>query len=294
MPAPAVGPAVDRRYLAVLGVSVLAHAAAVTALALRPALAEAEPSWADMPDRFRIAMLPALARRPVPPAATPRATARPAPSDAATGGRAPKAREESMQAAVGRALRWVGSEGEGVGGLAFDDLWHGGGSRDMDEALRGARNAGEAADVLSPVRRQDGATEPARLDGFATGGVKEFRLDGGSRGAGPSPLIRETPPIVESGRCDREVVRDFVRRRLRSLQGCYERVLKRLPSLRGKLTFRLVIGPDGRAGEVEVDEDTLDNEDVSACMRAAIRFWVLPIRGQECPVVLPIVLQPTG
>jgi hypothetical protein len=68
----------------------------------------------------------------------------------------------------------------------------------------------------------------------------------------------------------------FVRAHLRSIQTCYERELKLAPDLKGKLEVRLTLTPAGRVGDVDVEEDTLHNGSVLACIRSALTSWKLP------------------
>jgi hypothetical protein len=82
--------------------------------------------------------------------------------------------------------------------------------------------------------------------------------------------------------------------RLKAVKSCYERELKRNPSLKGKLVVRFLIGENGRVSEIEFEEDTLGNSAVATCIRSNIRLWVFPIKDSECPVSYPIVFMPSG
>jgi hypothetical protein len=80
----------------------------------------------------------------------------------------------------------------------------------------------------------------------------------------------------ESKDIDRDAMARFVRAHLRSIQTCYERELKLAPDLKGKLEVRLTLTPAGRVGDVDVEEDTLHNGSVLACIRSALTSWKLP------------------
>jgi TonB family protein len=99
---------------------------------------------------------------------------------------------------------------------------------------------------------------------------------------------------VDSSDVDRDALARYVKARLKAIQGCYERELKRNPSLKGKVLVRFSITPAGRAGSVSIEENSL-NEAVASCISSVIRGWVFPFKpSDEVPVAYPFVFSPAS
>jgi TonB family protein len=58
-----------------------------------------------------------------------------------------------------------------------------------------------------------------------------------------------------------------------AIRYCYERELKRNPTLKGKITVRITIGPEGAVTNAEIVSSTLNSERVERCILARIRLW---------------------
>src|SRR4029077_11890527 len=100
-----------------------------------------------------------------------------------------------------------------------------------------------------------GAGSAAGIGDLATGGGGNVNI--GSKGdAKISGHVRDSAPEVDSADVDREALARYVRARLKAIQGCYERELKRNPSLKGKVIIRFSIKTTGRAENIEIEEDT--------------------------------------
>ncbi len=54
---------------------------------------------------------------------------------------------------------------------------------------------------------------------------------------------------------------------------CYERELKRFPNLKGKVTVRITVHPDGYVEQAEILSSTLNNERVERCILTRIKRW---------------------
>jgi hypothetical protein len=107
--------------------------------------------------------------------------------------------------------------------------------------------------------------------------------------------VRDAAPEVDSSDVDRDALARYVKGRIKSLQSCYEKELKRNPSLKGKLVVRFSIMPSGRTGDIDIEEDTMGNDAVGACIRSYIRGWVFPFKpDSEVPVSYPFVFSPAG
>ena len=58
-----------------------------------------------------------------------------------------------------------------------------------------------------------------------------------------------------------------------AIRYCYERELKRNPTLKGKISVRITISPDGQVKDATVVSSTLNSERVERCIIARIRLW---------------------
>jgi hypothetical protein len=94
-------------------------------------------------------------------------------------------------------------------------------------------------------------------------------------------------PEIANQALDRAKLEAYFRSRKGAVLGCYERELRRDPSLAGKLSLRFVITPAGRSSDLELDENAL-NVAVGACVRTVVRGWVFPFKPeQNVTVVIP-------
>jgi outer membrane biosynthesis protein TonB len=61
------------------------------------------------------------------------------------------------------------------------------------------------------------------------------------------------------------------------------------------VVVRFAITPQGRTSEIEIEENTLGNEAVAACIRNLIRSWVFPFKPDgDVPVAYPFVFSPSS
>ena len=61
-----------------------------------------------------------------------------------------------------------------------------------------------------------------------------------------------------------------------ALVACYEAALKRNPTLAGKITLRFTIGKIGKVTKVDIEADTMHDDDVSACIIDHAKGWRFP------------------
>src|SRR5207244_188384 len=85
----------------------------------------------------------------------------------------------------------------------------------------------------------------------------------GSHGTGDKGPERTVKAIARAerpnidGKIDANIVAQEIRRRMRSIQACYERELKRNPGLGGKVTVKFTIGTVGKVTSVGIEADTV-------------------------------------
>ena len=60
---------------------------------------------------------------------------------------------------------------------------------------------------------------------------------------------------------------------VKAIKYCYERELKRFPTLKGKVAVRVTVNPEGAVKHVEIVSSTLNNDRVERCIVSRIRLW---------------------
>jgi TonB family protein len=146
------------------------------------------------------------------------------------------------------------------------------------------------------------------MRGMGTGGGGEGfgrihgmgRIDtGGGRGTKASlggKAQRKASPRVQRGAgdvqgfCKESDIQKVVAARQAGITYCYEKELARDPELQGKVTVNWRIGTDGKVMKVIVENSTLGNKDVEACMMRNIERWQFPKpEGGMCQIRYPFV-----
>jgi hypothetical protein len=179
----------------------------------------------------------------------------------------------------------------------FDVLGRGGIDRAQEEALQGV-NAVQFAGAESylSARIGNGSGKVVDVRGLPAGGFGIAAADTGKREEHKVPRIQADRPVVDAdsgGHLDANLLAREIRGRLGALRACYERSLKRNPSLAGKLLLRLTIAPAGTVSSVDLGSDSLDDPEMSACVRSSVQRWRFPPpEGGSLEVSFPFVFQP--
>ncbi len=129
---------------------------------------------------------------------------------------------------------------------------------------------------------------PAAPSGEGTIGVGGGggNLCGGLRGRGHShgPVVRLPPNASVDGPLDKAIIRRYVKRNLNKIQYCYERELQAHPDLKGTVTAKFVIGPDGLVATSEAS----GLAGVDTCIAEVIKGIEFPKpKGSKVTVVYP-------
>jgi outer membrane biosynthesis protein TonB len=296
---------VDRFFFGILAASLLAHFSGATFIACQPKVEERELTLDELPDRFVKAMMPVEVK---PPPKTEVAdngkkdeakdkkdeVAEKKADKAPTTSNADKKAALAAKVAKSGLLKVIGSAG---GGGAFEDVLGGSnGVGDVASALSGASGVGVAtADAL-------GAGGPKGGTAGSAAGIGDLGTSGGGNVAlaekGTAAVrggVSMQAPEVESADVDREKLAAYVRSRKGAIQQCYEKELKRNPSLKGKVVVRFSITPAGRTSDIDIEENTLGNEAVGSCIKTTIRGWIFPFKPEsEVPVAYPFVFAPAS
>ena len=171
--------------------------------------------------------------------------------------------------------------------------------------------AGDVDNVFNKLEGMNvsGAGSKGMADGSGSGtgthGVKGSRTTSGGRidnviagrGTAKSTTVTRKGSIVVSSisavenedglRSDSrnsDDVSEVVNSHNNAIQYCYQRELKRNPSLKGKLVVRFLIKPNGKVSEVTMISSTLNNPRVERCVVNRIKRWddfkaIDPLKG---------------
>jgi TonB family protein len=108
----------------------------------------------------------------------------------------------------------------------------------------------------------------------------------------PSGSTRSGPDELE-GKIPAEELQNFFREYSAATRECYERQLKKNPSLQGRVMLRLTIGSDGSVAEADVQGETLRDDQVNACIENRVRGWKFPEpSGGAAEVTKPFTFRP--
>jgi outer membrane biosynthesis protein TonB len=299
----------DRVFFGILAASLLLHVlwgAYIFAADLPP---EPELALDQLEDRFVKAIIPQKPPEPEKVAEAPAAAEEKAeaqedkkdkgesrqndarPQDAA------QRKAEVVKKVSGKGLlKILGSSGAAGGGAFADVLGGSTGGGEIAEALAGAGGVGVATtEALGASGPKGGGTgNVAGIGDLGTSGGGKVDL-GSKAEVAVTGRVRDAAPEVDSADVDRDALARYVKARLKAIQNCYEKELKRNPSLKGKVVVRFSIKPSGRTGDIDIEENTLGNEAVGSCIRTVIRSWVFPFKpDDEVPVAYPFVFSPAG
>jgi hypothetical protein len=169
--------------------------------------------------------------------------------------------------------------------------------RAQEEAFRGVSGVSlAAADTLRGL-------SPGKANGGKLVTIDGLRGVGGIAGPPETsaiverrpPIIRVDAPTVEdgSGHVDPSLLAREIRARISAIRACYERALKRTPTLGGKLVLRFTITAAGTVSAVDVDDDTLHDEEVVSCLKSIIARWRFPApAGGAVELTFPFIFAP--
>ncbi len=196
-------------------------------------------------------------------------------SDGVGDAKAKAARTAEIKKAVsGRGMLAVLSTmGEGTGGAVADVFGDGGLGGDLDSAFSGISGVGVAAGSGDRTTRGSGDGEAATIEGLATAGGGQVGL-GGKRETRLGSVAAEAPEV--DGKLDSDAIAKVVRSRMRMVQDCYERELKRDPSLAGKIEIEFTIDDEGRVVDAVISSNKMGSDAVGECIVSRLRRWRFP------------------
>lgn len=81
---------------------------------------------------------------------------------------------------------------------------------------------------------------------------------------------------ADSEGLSKDVIAGVVGKHRNEMKFCYEQALQAKPTLAGKIAINFTITHDGRVGEVNLEEVTLDDATAVACMVSRLKRWRFP------------------
>jgi TonB family protein len=304
---------IDKPYAATLGATFLAHVGFIMAIQAAPL--PKEPTFDEIPNRILKMILPEKTVEETRPDEGGGDEAdledvkevKETKKESKGGGEAAKGMGRQTAAEVKSKvmgtgiLKVIGSLGTGSeGGALADVLKGGGGSASLEGALSGIGTIGYATSEGQATRlgaggSGDGAATIGELGTAAAtgkvggGGVGEVKKEAKITGA-ISAMAPEVDGSLDSGK-----IASVVKSRIRSVQDCYEKELKKNPKLGGKITIRFTIGEDGKVSEARTESDSMGNPAVADCILSRLRHWRFPKpEGGNVTVSYPFVFAPSG
>ena len=191
-------------------------------------------------------------------------------------------------------LKLLGARADGSGSIA-DVLGKGDVDRDQEKAFQGVGGIGVASanDQLRGIKSGgSGSGKVATVGGLRGGGsISEGGTGNAAAEKRVTGVVKSEAPAVD-GELDPGLVAKEVRARLGAIKACYERALKRNPTLTGKIVMHWTITAAGTVSGVDVEQDSLGDSEVASCIKSLVARWRFPApSGGSVDVSFPFVFQ---
>lgn len=289
---------VDERLLRIALVSFLVHFGFV--VYLRAMQRPKEPDLTEIPDSFVRMMVPKKIEPPKPTTApkteAPQKTEakkedEPKKTDAAKPKDKPKAEDPAAAAKaeaerLARVNKQVEDHGvlkmllaKGPGGVLTDVLKDGAGDGDPDKVFSQVGGVGPATGSggLGDTRGSGGAGTSKGIGGLVASGPSEGVGTGQKTEKQVKAVVTDSgPQELDPVDLDPAAVAAKIRQYRGALVACYEAALKKNPNLSGKITLRFTVGRVGKVTKVEIEVDTMHDEEVNQCIVDRASNWRFP------------------
>ncbi|MDZ7262027.1 MAG: AgmX/PglI C-terminal domain-containing protein [candidate division KSB1 bacterium] len=148
-------------------------------------------------------------------------------------------------------------------------------SGNVTEGVFEANQKGKALTDSKPIRGKRVTVAKEADDVFGTDKPLEAaKIIPISKNEELTPVAKEEEKqTVAKGRRDPEVISAVVMSHNRAIQDCYKQALKEDPSLKGKITLRITVTPEGRVSNVTIVASNLNNPRLERCITTRIRRW---------------------
>ncbi len=186
-------------------------------------------------------------------------------------------------------LKWMATTGESAGGIldprnawGVDGDIQLGGDPDLDVvvSLAPAFKEGQG----SGTSREDAGIELQDLTG-GDATLTQVTVDG------PPGTIRTPEKEIPQGSPEATRVAASVKRYYGQVKTCYERRLKEIPSLAGRVEVEFVVDRGRASGFLVLDNSTRDQE-LEDCIVHSMQYWQFDADIVDFPVSYPFVLAP--
>ncbi|MFM2152477.1 MAG: hypothetical protein RL199_912 [Pseudomonadota bacterium] len=312
----------EKRFVLAFVAVVLVELLALLAVHARPDVDPDAPAQAEDLDRFAEIIMPEKPKDEPPPKAEEKKpdAEKPAAEEKKAAEEKPKDEEPAPEAEPDEAaqkaaeerraeirekvqkvglLAVLGSAGSSVFGSVATS--NGGLPGEVDKALDGVKGVQAVATsaAADPGARKGGSggSDAATIGDIGAGGKGGREVALAEKKHEVVPQIQLDEPEIEptGADVDRGSLGKFIKMRLKSVQGCYEKELKLNPALKGKVVVRFVIRTTGRVGDVSIDQNTMGSDGVGGCIVNLVRNWVFPMKLEEdTPVSFPFVFSSGG
>jgi len=190
-------------------------------------------------------------------------------------------------------LKLLGARGES--GSIADVLGKGDVDRDQEKAFQGVGGVGVASanDQLRGIKSGgSGSGKVATVGGLrGSAGISEGGTGNAAAEKHVTAVLKTEAPAVD-GELDPGLIAKEVRARQGAIKACYERALKRNPTLTGKIVMHWTITAAGTVSGVDVEQDTLGDSEVGSCIKSLVARWRFPApAGGSVDVSFPFVFQ---
>ncbi len=210
--------------------------------------------------------------------------------------------EEAAQAAEALIVGALSAE---AGGVLADVLAGGAVTGSAEDILAQAAGVGVAQSASGGELRTrggggDGSGQGGGLGSLARAGGADATSGRGEGGAVTERRIRGETKLAKggdiggTGEFDASVVVSTIKTRIKAIQACYERELRRNPALAGKVTVEFTIQPRGNVTDAKVAGNTTGDDAVAQCVMETVqRFRFNPgPEGGSVSYSYPFVFAP--
>lgn len=291
---------VDKRLLQIAVVSFVIHFAFVAYLRAmeRPRALDIE----ELPDRF-VKML--VVKKPEPPkpvqpktveqkkpekkpdeqkkpaaqASTEPKAAEPKKDDPEAAARAAQEKQARMAAAMANMGVLKMLTAKGPDGALADALKGGSNDGDPDKVFGQVGGVGPATGQsgLGTARGGDGTGTSKTIGSLVASGPSEGLGTGEKTEKKVRGIVQESAPQdLDSAELDPAAVAAKIKQYRGALVACYEAALKRNASLSGKITLRFTISKLGKVSSVDIEVDTMHDDDFNKCIIDRASSWRFP------------------
>ncbi|MFO8073676.1 MAG: AgmX/PglI C-terminal domain-containing protein [Polyangia bacterium] len=207
--------------------------------------------------------------------------------------------EKLAEKGINKILGTLG--GEGADGAIADVLKGGDVGADQDDLLEQVGGVGvatsEKGGSLKGPAGGKGSGEAENVDQVKVkGGDKTVKTEGPGQERKVKGRVRKKQPMSSggTGMLKQSDVAKVINRRIGAIKGCYERALKRDPSLQGKVTVQFTISGSGRVTNARATSCEVGAAVCSCITSSFKRFRFPPPEGGSVTFQMPFLFTPSG